>query len=60
VHTLISVMEGVYEWTGFEKAFEYLQDQGKRALLVDQGQRLMEEVGLVNESVNDMVKENCG
>jgi hypothetical protein len=28
-------------------------------VLVDQGQRLMEEVGQVNDSVNDMVKENC-
>ncbi len=28
-------------------------------MLVDQGQRLMEEVGQVNDSVNDMVKENC-
>jgi hypothetical protein len=28
-------------------------------VLVDQGQMLMEEVGQVNDSVNDMVKENC-
>jgi hypothetical protein len=35
-------MEGVYEWTGFDEAFKYLNDQGKKAVLIDQGQILMD------------------
>jgi hypothetical protein len=50
-------MESVYDWTGFGEAFEYLKNEKKKNVLIENGQRLIDELSRVSSRVNDLVSE---